>query len=61
MPSITEDVNRITNSSDPLKFAYNAVSYKPFISLFNVTGAVEMNDTLAGVGKWPALSLNIEC
>ena len=41
------------NSSDPSKFACAAASYKPFISLSNVTGVTQMNDTLAGVGKHP--------
>ena len=52
VPSITGYINQIVNSSDPLKFAYTAASYKPFISLFNVTGISEMNNTLAGVGKY---------
>ena len=36
-----------------MKFAYTASSYKPFVSLFNVTGVAQMNNTLAGVGKHP--------
>lgn len=51
VPSLTGYINRIVNSSDPLKFAYTAASYKPFISLFNVTGVAQMDSTLAGVGK----------
>jgi len=49
VPPLTEYIHRILNSSDPLKFAYTAASYKPFVSLFNVTGVAEMNNTLAGV------------
>ena len=51
MPPLTEYINRILNSSDPLKFAYTAAPYKPFASFFNITGVAQMNDTLAGVGK----------
>lgn len=54
VPSLTEYINRIVNSSDPLKFAYTASSYKPFVSLFNVTGVAEMNVTLAGVVDFTA-------
>ncbi|KAF9783326.1 phosphoglycerate mutase-like protein [Thelephora terrestris] len=54
VPSLTEYINRIANSSDPLKFAYTAASYKPFISLFNVTGVAEMNTTFAGVVDFAA-------
>lgn len=52
MPTFTEYINRIVNSSDPLKFAYTGASYKPFVSLFNVTGVAQMNNTLAGVGEY---------
>ena len=41
-------INRIANSSDPLKFAYEAISYKPFLSLFNMTGVAQSNPELAG-------------
>lgn len=54
VPSLTDYISRIANSSDPLKFAYTASSYKPFISSFNVTGVTEMNDTLAGVVNFAA-------
>ena len=52
VPSFTEYINRIVNSSDPLKFAYTTSSYKPFVSFFNVTGVAQMNNTLAGVGEY---------
>ena len=41
----------IANASNPVKFAYTAISYKPFLSLFNMTGIAETNPQLAGVGK----------
>lgn len=37
LPSIFTNLGRIANSTDPLKFALNQISYKPFISLFNIT------------------------
>ena len=40
IPSVTTALQRIANSSDPLKFHYSAIAYKPFLSLFNMTGVV---------------------
>lgn len=40
LPSILTAMQRIANASDPLKFHYSAISYKPFLSLFNMTGVV---------------------
>lgn len=51
LPSILNGLASIANPSDPLKFTYQAISYKPFISLFNMTGIAEMNPELAGIGK----------
>jgi prostatic aicd phosphatase len=34
-----------------LKIVYEAVAYKPLISLFNMTGAAQQNTQLAGVGE----------
>lgn len=55
MPSILSGFDHIVNASDPLKFVYEAISYKPFISLFNMTGVAQTNPELAGVGKPPLL------
>lgn len=38
LPSIMNAMQRIANASDPLKLHYSAISYKPFLSLFNLTG-----------------------
>ncbi|KAI0768868.1 phosphoglycerate mutase-like protein [Irpex lacteus] len=43
LPSIITAVNRISNTSDPLLFHYSAIAYKPFLSLFNMTGVIETN------------------
>lgn len=40
LPSILTAMQRIVNASDPLKMHYSAISYKPLLSLFNMTGVV---------------------
>ena len=50
LPSIIKGFKEIANSSSPLKLVYQAISYKPFISLFNMTGAAHSNPELAGIG-----------
>ncbi|KAJ7677664.1 phosphoglycerate mutase-like protein [Mycena rosella] len=49
LPSIFSSLTRIANQSDPLKLALNEISYKPFISLFNITAATEKNPEIAGI------------
>ena len=44
-------LQRIANGSDALKVDIIAISYKPFLSLFNMTGVAEANPSLAGIGK----------
>lgn len=39
LPSIFSSLNRIADPSDSLKLALNEISYKPFISFFNITAA----------------------
>lgn len=51
LPSIFTSLKRIANASDPLKLALNEISYKPFISLFNVTQATAANPEIAGIGE----------
>lgn len=51
LPSIISGFESIANTSDPMKFLYEAISYKPFISLFNMTGVAETYPQLAGVGQ----------
>ncbi|KAI0088497.1 phosphoglycerate mutase-like protein [Irpex rosettiformis] len=41
LPSLFTAMQRIVNASDPLLFHYSAISYKPFLSLFNMTGIIE--------------------
>jgi prostatic aicd phosphatase len=49
LPSVTEALNNIANSSNPLKFMYSAISYKPFLSFFNMTGIAQQNPELEGI------------
>lgn len=37
LPSVISALNMISNSSNPLKLHYSAISYKPFISIVNMT------------------------
>ncbi|OBZ71231.1 Prostatic acid phosphatase [Grifola frondosa] len=43
LPSVIEAFQRIANASDPLLLHYSAIAYKPFLSLFNMTGVVADN------------------
>lgn len=54
LPSILDGLASIADANNPLKLVYQAVSYKPFISLFNLTGAAEMNPQLAGIVNYAA-------
>lgn len=48
LPSIFNAFDSITD--DDTKFVLLAMSYKPFLSLFNMTLAAEMHPNLAGIG-----------
>ncbi|EJD08255.1 phosphoglycerate mutase-like protein [Fomitiporia mediterranea MF3/22] len=54
LPSIIEGMENVANSSVPLKLYYEAISYKPFLSLFNMTGLAETYPQLAGVVNYAA-------
>jgi prostatic aicd phosphatase len=43
IPSLLNGLARVANTTDPLKIHYSAISYKPFISLFNLTAADPIN------------------
>ncbi|KAI0683069.1 phosphoglycerate mutase-like protein [Earliella scabrosa] len=40
IPSVVTAMQRIANASDPLKLHYSSIAYKPFMSIFNMTGVV---------------------
>ncbi|KAF7351890.1 hypothetical protein MVEN_01150700 [Mycena venus] len=52
LPSIFSALTRIANSTDPLKLAINGISYKSFISLFNLTEAAKANLEIASIGNY---------
>ncbi|KZT28839.1 phosphoglycerate mutase-like protein [Neolentinus lepideus HHB14362 ss-1] len=49
LPGILAGVQNIANASDPTKLVYTAIAYKPFLSLFNVTGVARTYPELAGI------------
>ncbi|KAJ7050433.1 phosphoglycerate mutase-like protein [Mycena amicta] len=56
LPSIFSSLARIANASDPLKLAVNGISYKPFISLFNLTEAIVDNPEVRGIENYNSLA-----
>jgi prostatic aicd phosphatase len=54
LPVIFDALNDITNTSTPTKFYGVGISYKPFISLFNITGIAEEQPDVAGVVNYAA-------
>ncbi|KAJ7465302.1 histidine phosphatase superfamily [Mycena latifolia] len=60
LPQILSELNSIANASDPLKLAYQSLSYKPFLSLFNMTGAASQNPELAAIVSYAsAMALEV--
>ncbi|KAG6900396.1 hypothetical protein C0993_011384 [Termitomyces sp. T159_Od127] len=55
IPSIIDGFNSILSPTDPVKFVYLAVSYKPFLSLFNMTKAAEASPELAAIVNYAAV------
>jgi len=54
LPSIISGFANITDPSSTRKFVVEAISYKPFLSLFNMTGVAQMNPQLAGIVEYSA-------
>jgi prostatic aicd phosphatase len=52
LPSILNGFADITNSTNPVQLSITAISYKPFISFFNMTGVASANPSLAGIGQY---------
>ncbi|KIY48077.1 phosphoglycerate mutase-like protein [Fistulina hepatica ATCC 64428] len=48
-PTILDGFQQIVAGEDGLKPVYVAISYKPFLSLFNMTGAFVMNPQIEGI------------
>ena len=55
IPSVVTALQRISNSSDTLKLHYSAIAYKPFLSLFNMTGVVADGALPESIGAHPVL------
>ncbi|KAF8440957.1 histidine phosphatase superfamily [Boletus edulis BED1] len=49
VPSILDAFDNIVNTTNPVKMMISAIAYKPFISLFNMTGVAAANPQLAGI------------
>ncbi|KIK90471.1 hypothetical protein PAXRUDRAFT_151872 [Paxillus rubicundulus Ve08.2h10] len=49
VPSIMDAFEGIVNSTNPMKMMITAIAYKPFLSLFNMTGIAAANPQLAGI------------
>ncbi|KAJ7603517.1 histidine phosphatase superfamily [Mycena polygramma] len=56
LPSIFSALTRIANQTDTLKLAINGISYKPFISLFNLTEATAANPEVGGIENYNSLA-----
>lgn len=54
LPVIIDALNDIRNSSDPMLFRGLGISYKPFISLFNMTQVAQTYPEVAGVVNYAA-------
>jgi len=54
LPAIIGGFQQIANASNPLKFVYEAIAYKPFLSLFNMTGVAQTYPELAGIVEYAA-------
>lgn len=54
LPVILESLNDIANTSTSSKFYGVGISYKPFISLFNMTGIAQEQPEVAGVVNYAA-------
>lgn len=55
IPSLISTLTTIANTSSGLKIALDEISYKPFISLFNVTDAALADPSIAGIVQYAAV------
>jgi hypothetical protein len=52
LPSLLSGLQDIASGSTPTKLVINALAYKPFLSLFNMTGVAQQYPELAGIGAF---------
>lgn len=57
LPSMMTAFQRFANASDGLKVHYSAIAYKPFLSLFNITGVVANGALPPAIGNSVAVLL----
>nr|GAT43805.1 predicted protein [Mycena chlorophos] len=54
LPNIINGLRNIANETNPIKFAYQSLAYKPFLSLFNMTGVAQTYPQLANLVNYAA-------
>ncbi|KAJ7644342.1 histidine phosphatase superfamily [Roridomyces roridus] len=54
LPVMIQELQSIADPTNPLKLAYQSLAYKPFMSLFNMTGAAQQSPQLAGIVNYAA-------
>lgn len=59
IPSLLEAFDAILDHKNPQKMFITAISYKPFLSLFNITGVAAANPQLAGIGELFSYTLGL--
>ncbi|KAI5831058.1 phosphoglycerate mutase-like protein [Schizophyllum commune Tattone D] len=57
LPNILDGFASIVDDKDATQFVYIGVSYKPFLSLFNMTQAAEMHGELEGIVNYAAAAV----
>ena len=50
LPGILDSFDQFQNASTGLKLSYYAISYKPFLGLFNMTGIVNDGQVPEAIG-----------
>ncbi|KAI6114280.1 histidine phosphatase superfamily [Pisolithus sp. B1] len=55
IPTIFEEFEAILDPTNPTKLFVTAISYKPFLSLFNMTGVAAANPQLAGIADYASV------
>ena len=60
LPGILNSFEQFQNASTGLKLSYYAISYKPFLGLFNMTGIVNDGQVPEAIGTplWTRLLLH---
>lgn len=54
VPSILSGLEGIASSNNTVKLVYQAIAYKPFISLFRMMGVTAAQPSISGIGEHSA-------